>query len=114
MPTEMCINLMPYSLAETKTIAEVCESSGLHSIGIADSPMDANRGEVLLERAKRLGVYDWLVSRMSGLFGTPDDVSRRLAELRARGLERWCIWSNPERRPWPTTWSYSARSVVGS
>ena len=56
---------------------------------------DDNRGYVLLERAKRLGVYDWLIARQSGLCGTPADVALRLAELRAQGVEKWCIWRNP-------------------
>lgn len=39
MPTDLCINLIPDSVAEIKAVAELCEGSGLHSIGIADSPM---------------------------------------------------------------------------
>ena len=57
---------------------------------------DDNRGYVLVERAKQLGVYEWLASRQSGLCGTPEDVARRLAELRTKGLEKWCIWRNPD------------------
>ena len=59
------------------------------------SYLDENRGLVLLERAKKLGVYDWLVARQPGLCGTPDDVASRLAEFRAKGMDKWCIWRNP-------------------
>ena len=58
------------------------------------SYLDDGRDRVLLERAKSLGVYDWLVERASRLCGTSNDVARRLAEFRAQGMDKWCIWRN--------------------
>ncbi len=48
-----------------------------------------DRGHMLVERAKRLGLYDWLVERSPRLWGTPDDVTRRLRELGDMGLTNW-------------------------
>lgn len=48
-----------------------------------------DRGRVLVERAKTLGIYDWAIEQSPQLFGTPDDVAARLRTLAARGLTRW-------------------------
>ena len=51
-----------------------------------------NRGELLVQRAQALGVYDWLVSRAPRLWGTDDDIARRLGELGAEGLTNWLFY----------------------
>ena len=51
------------------------------------------RGRLMVERAKRAGLYDWLVSRSPRLWGTPEDVSRRLAELADMGLANWIFFT---------------------
>ena len=51
-----------------------------------------DRGRVLVERAKKLGLYDWLLARSPRLFGTPDEIGQRLAQLRSQGLDKWCLW----------------------
>ena len=45
-----------------------------------------------MERAKDLGVYDWLISRGSRLWGRPADIADRLAEYRARGMTSWIFY----------------------
>lgn len=52
----------------------------------------ANRGATLVRRAKELGIYDWLISRAPRLWGTPADVSKRLAEFRDMGLTNWMFY----------------------
>ena len=51
-----------------------------------------NRGQLLVERARALGVYDWLVSRAPRLWGTDDDIVRRLRELGEEGLTNWLFY----------------------
>ena len=53
-----------------------------------------NRGEILVQRAKRLGLYDWLMSHSARLWGTPDEVRARCEELRALGVSK--IMLNPD------------------
>ena len=50
------------------------------------------RGRALVERAKALGVYDWLISRSACLWGTPEEVRARLETLRARGAKKWMLF----------------------
>jgi alkanesulfonate monooxygenase SsuD/methylene tetrahydromethanopterin reductase-like flavin-dependent oxidoreductase (luciferase family) len=50
-----------------------------------------NRDRVLVERARSLGVYDWLIERSGRLWGTPADVAGRLRELEAQGLTNWLL-----------------------
>ncbi|MDA0262040.1 MAG: LLM class flavin-dependent oxidoreductase, partial [Proteobacteria bacterium] len=50
------------------------------------------RPRLLVERAKRLGLYDWLISRAPGLWGTPDDVARRFEEYFDAGMRNWTIF----------------------
>lgn len=50
------------------------------------------RGRALVERAKALGVYDWIISRSPCLWGTPQEVRARLETLRARGAEKWMLF----------------------
>ena len=44
-----------------------------------------------------MGLYDWLISRSPRLFGTPDDVRKRLIELAGNGLTDWMFYvTGPE------------------
>jgi 5,10-methylenetetrahydromethanopterin reductase len=51
-----------------------------------------DRETVLIERAKNLGLYDWLISRAPGLWGTPADIVERLRTLEARGMDKWMFY----------------------
>ena len=53
-----------------------------------------NRGEILVQRAKRLGLYDWLMTHSARLWGTPEEVRARCEELRAMGVSK--IMLNPD------------------
>jgi 5,10-methylenetetrahydromethanopterin reductase len=58
-----------------------------------------NRHQILVERSKELGLYDWLISRSPRIFGTPDDVSNRLAEFEGKGLTDWMFYvSGPDHK----------------
>lgn len=50
------------------------------------------RGRAMVERAKNLGLYDWIVSRSPCLWGTPGEVAVRLNELKGRGIYNWMLW----------------------
>ena len=52
----------------------------------------ADLGPKMVQRAKELGIYDWIISRAPGLWGTPEDVSRRLAEFGEMGLTNWMFF----------------------
>ena len=59
-----------------------------------------NRDEIVTERAKELGLYDWLLSRSPRLFGTVDNVVDRLNELgHSLGMKQWIFfaWGRGER-----------------
>ena len=47
------------------------------------------RAELLVERARKLGLLDWLVERSARLYGSPADVRARMDELRELGVENW-------------------------
>lgn len=47
--------------------------------------------ELRTKRAKELGIYDWLTARSARLFGTPEDVRKRMDELRQHGIEKWSL-----------------------
>ena len=51
-----------------------------------------NRGRIMVQRAKALGIYDWLISRSPCLWGTPAEVRRRLEVLRDRGARKWMLF----------------------
>ena len=55
----------------------------------------ANRHSTMVGRAKEVGLYDWLISRSPRLFGTPDDINRRLEELAEMGLTNWMFYITP-------------------
>ena len=42
-----------------------------------------------VERAKELGVYEFLLSRSPRFWGTAEDIRKRLIEFRAMGLTQW-------------------------
>ena len=48
-----------------------------------------DRGRILVERAKKLGIYDWIIEQSPRLWGTPDDIHERLDELAGMGLTNW-------------------------
>lgn len=53
---------------------------------------ESGRAAVLVERAAKLGVLDWLVARSARLYGSPADVKARMADLRELGVENWYLW----------------------
>ena len=58
------------------------------------SYQDPERGYKLVERAKKLGLYDWLLTRSPRLVGTPAEIGERLKALEAQGLDNWCLWQD--------------------
>jgi 5,10-methylenetetrahydromethanopterin reductase len=62
----------------------------MHTFAAGYSSADV--GPRMVQRAKQLGVYDWILSRAPGLWGTPNNVSRRLEELAAMGLTNWMFF----------------------
>jgi 5,10-methylenetetrahydromethanopterin reductase len=54
--------------------------------------MAPDRARILVERARRLGVFDWIMSHAARLWGTPRDVRSRLAELHHMGAENWILY----------------------
>ena len=61
-----------------------------HSLG--SEYQDESREQALIARAKELGLYDWLLARAPGLWGTPADVAARLRELESEGMDRWMFY----------------------
>ncbi len=55
---------------------------------------DLERGEKLVQRAKSLGLYDWLYARASRLCGTPAEIGARLQSFQKQGLDHWCLWQD--------------------
>lgn len=53
---------------------------------------NVDRGTWTVQRAKELGIYDWLVGRSARLWGTPRDISRRLEELADMGVTNWLFY----------------------
>lgn len=52
-----------------------------------------NREQIMVERSKELGLYDWLIWRSPRLFGTPDDVAMRMIELaRTLDVKQWILF----------------------
>ncbi len=54
---------------------------------------NVDRGTWTVQRAKELGIYDWLVGRSARLWGTPRDISHRLAELADMGVTNWLFYA---------------------
>ena len=59
---------------------------------IATDYQDEGRQRSHIDRARELGLYDWLVARAPGLWGRPEDIAQRLRELEARGMDRWMFY----------------------
>ena len=55
---------------------------------------DRERGEKLVQRAKSLGLYDWLYARAARLCGTPEEIGTRLRSFQNQGLDQWCLWQD--------------------
>ena len=54
----------------------------------------ANREQTVVDRAKELGLYDWLLSRSPRLFGTSEEVAERLNELgRDHDMKKWIFFA---------------------
>jgi 5,10-methylenetetrahydromethanopterin reductase len=56
---------------------------------IAATYVEADRGKLLVERAKKLGLHEWLVSMAPGFWGPPETIAARLAEFREQGMTNW-------------------------
>jgi 5,10-methylenetetrahydromethanopterin reductase len=54
-----------------------------------------DRGKVLVERARALGLYDWLVSIAPGFWGPPETIAKRLLEFREQGMTNWQFYVAP-------------------
>jgi 5,10-methylenetetrahydromethanopterin reductase len=50
------------------------------------------REQALIVRAKELGLYEWLLSRAAGLWGTPADIAARLNHFGEMGLDKWIFY----------------------
>ena len=61
-----------------------------HNLG--SEYQDEDREQALITRAQELGLYEWLLARAPGLWGTPADVAARLRELESQGLDRWMFY----------------------
>ena len=61
-----------------------------HNLG--SEYQDEDREQALIARAQELGLYEWLLARAPGLWGTPADVAARLRELESQGLDRWMFY----------------------
>lgn len=48
-----------------------------------------DRGRALVERAKKVGIYEWAIEKSPHLFGTVDEVFALLEVLAERGLANW-------------------------
>ena len=64
----------------------------LHADRYSLKNYEHSRNEFLAERARELGLYDWLVERSARLYGSPDEVRNRMDELRELGVEKWYLW----------------------
>lgn len=51
-----------------------------------------DRGRHLVQRAKQLGVYDWLIARAPGFFGPPHVIADRLKYFCSRGMTNWIFY----------------------
>jgi len=64
---------------------------GRDSHDLAFMYKNPNRDRILADRARQLGVYDWLVSRSARLWGTTADIRTRLREFEGQGLTNWLL-----------------------
>jgi alkanesulfonate monooxygenase SsuD/methylene tetrahydromethanopterin reductase-like flavin-dependent oxidoreductase (luciferase family) len=56
---------------------------------VAATYKEGDRGKALVQRAKDMGLYDWLVSMAPGFWGPPEAVAAKLREYRERGMTNW-------------------------
>lgn len=59
---------------------------------LAAEYQDEDREAKLQDRARQLGIYDWLLARAPGLWGTPADIAARLQQYDREGLDRWMFY----------------------
>ena len=59
---------------------------------IAADYQDEGRQQAHIDKARELGLYDWLLARAPGLWGRPEDIARRLHELESQGMDRWMFY----------------------
>ena len=67
-----------------------------------------DRGAALVDRAKDLGIYEWLVSRAPALWGPPDNIVTRLRELDGMGIGSWLFYGGGadfDRSAWIETFT---------
>ena len=62
---------------------------------VAASYRDMDRGRALVERARQMGLYEWITSRAPGFWGPPEVIAARLQEFAARGMTRWQFYVAP-------------------
>ncbi len=62
---------------------------------VASTYVATDRGAVLVQRAKALGLYDWLVARAPGFFGPPENIAARLEQFAQRGMTNWMFYVAP-------------------
>jgi 5,10-methylenetetrahydromethanopterin reductase len=65
-------------------------NAGIHDV--SNAYQNEDRELQMIRRAKELGLYEWLLSRAPGLWGTPADVARRLTERGEQGMQRWMFY----------------------
>lgn len=65
-------------------------TADVHDLGSAYASGDRER--VLIDRARALGLYDWLISRAPGFWGTPADIATRLREFESDDMTRWMFY----------------------
>jgi 5,10-methylenetetrahydromethanopterin reductase len=63
---------------------------------------EGDRGRALVERAKEMGLHEFLVSMAPGFFGPPEVIAKRLREFGERGMTNWQFYVAPfhGERPW--------------
>lgn len=62
---------------------------------VAATYRDMDRGRVLVQRAKEMGIYEWVVSRAPGFWGPPEAIAKRLLEFQEMGMTRWQFYVAP-------------------
>ncbi len=62
------------------------------SHNLATAYKTAGRNRLLVERAKKLGLHDWLIERSPQLWGPPGNVIDRLEKLAELGLRNWVFY----------------------
>ncbi|CAB4893119.1 unannotated protein [freshwater metagenome] len=68
----------------------VAYNTDIHEIA-SQYQMD-DRERAMIRRAKDLGIYEWLLTRSAGFWGTPEDIAARLKAHEAAGLDKWMFY----------------------